>query len=296
MPDVLRVLNTWLDYHTHHPTTAKLLVASTQIRVSAVGAVALGEDWSFLPVSPASAALSQRQIAYIFLSGFNPVGTTAALQFEDTIILQQKAVPLHHLWDFAYSKDFKVNASDIQISSPFLKQQQKELSELAKRSDQERYLELSQLVTDLHKLLQQPHSFSVSLQAQSLCTGLEAMRKRVLEEARKGGVTHFTDAEMHWLYTLLHDDSFLDSVRLRYKHQPGTLTFHLLVTKAPCDHCSRMIVAKHADLKTRFERDIELVIYAKSAYEGTGPATCVGLEQIGKNCSWLTYKRLWQDM
>lgn len=88
----------------------------------------------------------------------------------------------------------------------------------------------------------------------------------MLEEARKGGVTHFTDAEMHWLYTLLHNDSFLDSVRLRYKHQPGTLTFHLLVTKAPCDHCSHMIVAKHADLIARFGRDIGHVIYAKSGY------------------------------
>ena len=200
----------------------------------------------------------------------------------------------YKLWEFAYSKNFQVNASALDNPSPFLKQQQKELSELAKRSDSERSLELSQLVTQLHELLQQPYSFSTSLQAQSLFADLEAVQKKVVVEARKPGVIHFADAEMHWLYTLLHDDSFLESMTQRYKGQLGPMIFHLLVTKAPCDHCSRMMVAKYPDLKTRFGRDIELVIYAKSAYDAS--AKCVGLENIGKNQSWLTYKQLWQEI
>ena len=84
----------------------------------------------------------------------------------------------------AYSKNFQVNASALDSPSPFLKQQQREVSELAKRSDL-RSLELFQLVTQLHELLQQPYSFSMSMQAQRLCADLEAVQQKVVVGPRK---------------------------------------------------------------------------------------------------------------
>ncbi len=95
------------------------------------------------------------------------------------------------------------------------------------------------------------------------------------------------------IYTLLYDDIFLNYVRMRYKDPLKAFVFHLLVTKAPCDHCSRMIVAKRAELNKRFGRAVELVVYAQSAYEGG--QTCVGLEGISKDHQdWLTFRPLWK--
>lgn len=239
-------------------------------------------------------AIAARPASQYLREWAEPRWPTVSLKIDRKTTLQHKAVPYPELWDFAYSTEFTRNISASEIASPLLKQQQEELKKLAKRSILERSLELSEIAQGLQELAQQYSSFSTSLQAETVFAEFEKWHKGVFAEARKGGIIHFADAEMHWLYYLLHDDALRDSLRLRYMGKPGPIVFHLLVTKAPCDHCSHMMVAKHQDLVTRFERDVELVICAKSAYDGHN--TCVGLEEIGKQQKWLTYKRLWQEV
>ena len=195
------------------------------------------------------------------------------------------------MWGFSYSNDLTVNVGELEACSKFLQQQEQELRQLHQRlADQGDGL--SQAVDNLKELLQPAHSFSISLQAPKYLQSLQDIKKQISDAQHGACIGHFADAEMHWLYVLLHDDALRDSLLQRYEAVQGPLV-HLLVTKAPCDHCCHMIVAKHTELQDRFRCPVEMVIYAQSAY---GSKDCTGLEQIGKGATWLTYKPLWKNV
>lgn len=116
---------------------------------------------------------------------------------------------------------------------------------------------------------------------------------KLCTEGLKG--CHAVDAEMDWLYGMLYDDGSKRMVEQTFTEgmrRSDPLVLHLYVSRAPCHHCSCMIIAKESQLEQRFGRRVEVIISAVAQYLDE----CVGLAELSKDLDWLTFIPDWVNL
>ena len=191
------------------------------------------------------------------------------------------------LWDFAYDSCMEPTAAPLQRHSKFLESQQKALQ------GARAYLPKLQEAIKKGGALGSGHPnnpYALQEDANALLQSITEFAKA----ARAGG-SHALDAEMHWLYDMLHDIGIKRSLDHRFTlelRQSHALILRLCVSRAPCDQCSRMIIANHHALESRFGCKVEIVISAVADYE----QNCVGLAELSKDISWLTFIPEWLNL
>ena len=106
----------------------------------------------------------------------------------------------------------------------------------------------------------------------------------------EGKCNHFLDAEIQWLYDLLHNDKLKDELCAKFAKSSGPITLLLHSTKAPCDLCALTIVRKHSELVKRFDaanRGLNISVSTSAVYgENIG---CIGLARLSESNDCITF-------
>lgn len=90
------------------------------------------------------------------------------------------------------------------------------------------------------------------------------------------------DAEMKWLWTLLHDAGVRTDLQRKLSQcSEAEVTLWLYVTQEPCDFCTQMLLLHHPELKNLYaikpNQTLKIVVVAQASYR---KSSCKGFEQL----------------
>ncbi|DBA91134.1 hypothetical protein WJX77_003041 [Trebouxia sp. C0004] len=298
---ICHILSGIVDSLLQSPRLGRSVVTERTLRVIAVGATAVHDAWDTLPGHFSDTPLGFQPLLYYYVSGrcedksdvwFDQEKTTQHMRF------QRASEAERDLWNFVFSEQFRaaVKASD----SPFLHQILATLDKFLQDfqvlcQEHQRQIALMQSLVDFQHTGDIPNFFVVSDQLDKLAEQTSEAQKLSRRADFKKKVTqstcqHFCDAEIQWLYSLLHNSKLRAELCAKFAQKSGPITLILHTTKAPCDLCAMMIVLKYPELVKRFdaaERGLEIIVSSSADYgEAIG---CVGLAKLSEGNKHITF-------
>ena len=105
------------------------------------------------------------------------------------------------------------------------------------------------------------------------------LERKFYDDSTKAG-QHSTDAECHWMISMLEDDAIQSTIDSKFpeaSRQAFPLVLQLHLSTAPCDQCCSMILSQRQALKERFKCEVHVVISAIMDYPGK---KCLGLSEL----------------
>lgn len=121
------------------------------------------------------------------------------------------------------------------------------------------------------------------------------LERKCYDESTKAG-QHSTDAECHWMLSMLEDDTIKSTIDSKFPaelRQKFPLVLHLHLSTAPCDQCCSMILSQRQALEERFECKVHVVISAIMDYSDK---KCLGLAELSQNVDWVDFQPRWQSI
>jgi len=121
---------------------------------------------------------------------------------------------------------------------------------------------------------------------------LSSLRTATKKRGLESQCSHFMDAEIKWLFCLLHDPETIEDLQQKIANTKGPMNIHLHVTKAPCDLCAQMLVLKYPEIVKRYnaeERGLEIFVTAAAGY-GVDHG-CIGLEKLSAHNKHIHFSR-----
>lgn len=121
------------------------------------------------------------------------------------------------------------------------------------------------------------------------------LERKFYDDSTKAG-QHSTDAECHWMISMLEDDAIQSTIDSKFpeaSRQAFPLVLQLHLSTAPCDQCCSMILSQRQALKERFKCEVHVVISAIMDYPGK---KCLGLSELSQNVDCLDFQPTWQSI
>ncbi|KAL3133945.1 hypothetical protein ABBQ32_008392 [Trebouxia sp. C0010 RCD-2024] len=264
--ELQKVLGFW---QNHNLTS--LVVSKEHLRVLGVVAVTCNNDSAFLPgvplPNPASEAV--KPTLFYFVSGLNahlPTSNCLVSLNGTQCMCEHYFVSAPKLWEFAYSEDYTLKAARLPLERQFAEDQQAALAQGLKN--------ISRWQADRHELQQKletlpdtsnPLLLTEKVRELKLYTSLNKLTTKLDDLFLSGGCAHAFDAEMQIVHCLLYNGDVKTNLQMRFADHPGPMTVDIVVTKAPCDHCTRNIIARHAEIQARFDCKVSSVVSAAAS-------------------------------
>lgn len=121
------------------------------------------------------------------------------------------------------------------------------------------------------------------------------LERKCYDDSTEAG-QHSTDAECHWMLSVLEDDAIKSTIDSKFPEelrQKFPLVLQLHLSTAPCDQCCSMILSQRQALEDCFKCKVHVVTSAIMDYPGK---KCLGLAELSQNVDWLDFQPIWQNI